>query len=792
MGSKPPSLLLPLLLTTSLCHCARGQSSYIIDTVGLTIQPSSQVQSGTAVRMHCQVSVSHSNIPQLTHTFQLTRDDVPIYSSTTTEDSVMYELNPARAADSGNYECRVTVMEKSKATISQRLEVTGLQTPHLDLNNVSPYENEEFVATCTAPEEKGPLVFRFYQRFTGGEPQRIKQLATNGNSSETTLKLRHIGNCFLSCDYEINLVSGTRRSNSSTEVQLIVKVLSISPVMSVIPTKNFFEGDTVKVICKVVSTLQNIEVFLTKDSKILKQVAAMELTHEFTAQGGDSGEFVCKAEWSNVQKETYQTIKVTEVFSKPQLTVVPADIFEGDSFQLTCLVSIYVPERISNESMRFYFYKDGVTLAGELTSNQITLTHSRKNGNYSCKAQTDAFTNIVLKESEILVIKTKVPVSQPVLSVVGGTLVLEKRFQLLCHSDSGSLPIIYTLHGPNRLSEIRNVTKPGEQAVFNCPAIFKSSDLNSFLCHAKNSPRKPPTIGTGQQLLRSTNIIEPVSKPMLTFPAGMGDISEGTSLTLLCSILRGSPPINFTWYHNGTKGALAFKTSDRMEESYSIHNVKGEHGGGYYCVSTNPANETKQSHIVKIGVKLAGWKKGLIIVFCILIILALILVIAFKTRLLRFKRESTLTGKLSVKSASTKAERLSLTQAEVNDAANVTPGMMGKSIWSEHVSGSESDDQISAVAPEKPEPQYTEVQIRQADPDRAPVKQGSDTVYSEVRNSQQGVPDPADGVSVEYAQLNHDNDPPSEHSNHGDHSVNDNRIDEIDNSVSVDTADCGE
>lgn len=30
----------------------------------------------------------------------------------------------------------------------------------------------------------------------------------------------------------------------------------------------------------------------------------------------------------------------------------------------------------------------------------------------------------------------------------------------------------------------------------------------------------------------------------------------------------------------------------------------------------------------------------------------------------------------------------------------------------------ESDDQHSVASPEKPEPQYTEVQIRQADPDR--------------------------------------------------------------------------
>ena len=99
----------------------------------------------------------------------------------------------------------------------------GLQTPILYLDNGSPYESEEFTATCSAPEEKGSLIFRFYQRFRSGEPQRIKQSAPSGNSSETTLFLRHVGDSFLYCDYEINLVSGPRRSNRSNEIQVIVK-----------------------------------------------------------------------------------------------------------------------------------------------------------------------------------------------------------------------------------------------------------------------------------------------------------------------------------------------------------------------------------------------------------------------------------------------------------------------------------------------------------------------------------------------------------------------------------------
>ncbi|XP_051244694.1 platelet endothelial cell adhesion molecule isoform X2 [Dicentrarchus labrax] len=772
MDSRPPNLL--LLLLTSLLYfwqCARVQASYTIDNVGLTVQPSSTVESGTPVTLRCQVRVSHDNIPHLTHTFQLTQDDVLVSSSTTTEDSVVYKLSPARAADSGSYQCRVTVKEKSKASESKKLDVTGLQTPILYLNKTTPYQSEEFTATCSAPGEKGALVFQFHQRFRGGNPEKIKQAASTGNSSETTLVLSRLGNSILYCDYEVGLVSGVRRSNRSNEISVLVKALHITPIMNILPSSNVSEGDIIEVVCRVVSDLKNIEVFLTRDRRILKQ-ALVSLSHRFTTKEGDSGELVCKAEWGNVQQKSNQTIRVKELFSKPHLTVSPTDIFEGHTFELTCSVSSYDPQKIENDTMLFSIYKDGVELKNG--TNYHARAGPSANGNYSCKVKAHSLDyHNFSKDSKSVVVEAKVPVSEPMLSVVGGTLVLEKPFQLICHSDRGTLPIVYTLYAPKRPAESRKVSKPWEQAIFNSSAIYKNSDLKKFLCHARNSLNEPP-MTSGQQLLDSTIIIEPVSKPVLR------DVSDGQDVNLVCSVQKGTPPITFTWYHTKKAGALDFQTTKKLEGSYRISHVKGEHKGEYYCESTNLANKTKMSDTISIGVKLAGWKKGLIAAFCILVILALILVIIFKRRLLGFKRKTT--AELSVKTASTNVERLSLTQA-----VNVTPGMIGKSVWSDYVSGSESDDQYSVTSPGKPEPQFIEAPTKQADPTSA---QGTD---NEVRNSKQGVPEPAESGSVEYAQLNRD---VAHHSNHGDHSVQDDysvQDDHMtDSSVANNTADHGE
>ncbi|CAL8274896.1 unnamed protein product [Lota lota] len=157
---------------------------------------------------------------------------------------------------------------------------------------------------------------------------------------------------------------------------------------------------------------------------------------------------------------------------------------------------------------------------------------------------------------------------------------------------------------------------------------------------------------------------------------------------------------------------------------------------------------------------MAGWKKGLMAVICVLVVMAVVLTVLHKKGVLRRRRS----GGLSVKAASTPTERLSLTKVVESDAVNVTPGVMGRNVWSEHVSGSDTDEQNSVVSPDEAELQYSEVQTRQPDPSRGPVKK--DMVYSEVLNSKQGVSEePADGGSVEYAQLNNDSGDNSGHRN---------------------------
>lgn len=85
--------------------------------------------------------------------------------------------------------------------------------------------------------------------------------------------------------------------------------LFISPTMNVLPSTSLFEGDVAEVVCTVVNPPGPVEVYLTKDGKVLKKGARV-LNHRLTVRPADAGEYVCKAEYGATQKEAYKSIRV--------------------------------------------------------------------------------------------------------------------------------------------------------------------------------------------------------------------------------------------------------------------------------------------------------------------------------------------------------------------------------------------------------------------------------------------------------------------------------------------------
>lgn len=83
-----------------------------------------------------------------------------------------------------------------------------------------------------------------------------------------------------------------------------------------------------------------------------------------------------------------------------------------------------------------------------------------------------------------------VAVSVPKISVEG-MAVLGQPVKILCESDSGSLPINYTLLKGYDLVDTVAVKLPSDRAVFMV-TISSAAEMSRFMCEARNGPKNPP------------------------------------------------------------------------------------------------------------------------------------------------------------------------------------------------------------------------------------------------------------------------------------------------------------
>lgn len=83
-----------------------------------------------------------------------------------------------------------------------------------------------------------------------------------------------------------------------------------------------------------------------------------------------------------------------------------------------------------------------------------------------------------------------VAVSVPKISVEGRAIV-GRPVKILCQSDSGSLPINYTLLKDNDPEDTVVVRLPSERAVFTVTA-GSAAAMSRFMCEARNGHKDPP------------------------------------------------------------------------------------------------------------------------------------------------------------------------------------------------------------------------------------------------------------------------------------------------------------
>uniref|UniRef100_A0A672S9F7 Platelet endothelial cell adhesion molecule n=1 Tax=Sinocyclocheilus grahami TaxID=75366 RepID=A0A672S9F7_SINGR len=731
-------------LLSSSGQAADMHAAVTIDQVTLTVLPANNVESGTDVILRCEASVSQSLPQPLTYSFRLLQDDQVMYSKNISASVMERSLSSARVSNSGRYQCSVHIYDKHKTSNILSLSVTGLQIPMLKVKSDIMSEGEDIIATCSAPEETGSLIFYFYENDLD-----VKRVLSTSNSVTTTLTTQKLTEIYLQCAYMVIMHPYAGFSNKSNMVKVIVRDLdAITPQISFSPKGNVVEGDRVQITCKV-QYPPDIELYLTKGNTVLHE-SHTTFTKSLVVRAEDSGDYVCKAEKGSVQKKAVYPLHVAELFSKPILRMSPDQVFEGDRFTLTCSSNVISSVKIGKADIKYVLLKDGRRISAvakyEDTASPAT------NGQYYCMAMAKE----VNKTSSPHDVKAKVPVSAPVLRAVN-TVIVGKPFRVSCEAENGTLPITYTLLKTRAPVAYRTVVEAANRAIFNITSISFPEEIYTFTCQAFN---RGSSFSRTSEPLRAP-VIVPVSRPVLE-PKEV-TVTEGSDLILICRVQQGTYPITFTWYHNRVMLLSSIQEVRSLEGRHVVKVIERDQRGDYYCEASNYASETKKSYPVRIGVSLALWKKALIGVFCILLLVAIVLVLTVFFKKMSHPHRKKQATELSVKPSRPKSGdpmRISLTlDIEDNTAINGTPCVMGRNVWSENVSCSESDN---------PADEDSElVQPQEVDPSReVPVTQSIEPEYSvqhtEVQVSTPGVSEQAEGqAALEYAQLNNSEQEPA-------------------------------
>uniref|UniRef100_A0A4W5P4R1 Ig-like domain-containing protein n=1 Tax=Hucho hucho TaxID=62062 RepID=A0A4W5P4R1_9TELE len=585
-----------LLLLTSvlLSTCKVAESQALFTSVTLTLEPSNAVSQGTNVTVRCQALVSSSGF--LNREYTIYKDNTMVYTKniTTTED-LIYSLRMARVANTGKYKCKVKIQGKERSSNSEKLTVTGLQTPVLSVDKRVFSEGEEVTIWCKAPEESGTIVFYFYK-----DSKDLYEEMVNANHVKTKLQFSKAGNYRLHCDYRVILLPDSIQSNASNNVVVTVKELFITPVISVRPHGSMIiEGDNLDISCSVSGDLQNssgLKVHLSKGPNLLS-TGQSKANHSMTAWAKHSGEFECSLEIGDVFKQAKENVTITELFSQPVLTMYPTEVFERENITFTCKSSNYSSDRISASDVKYTIYKDNHTLT-QGSSNGIYFVPVvvwNPSGIYSCKADARE----IYKYSAKLPVQAKVLVSKPEITVIGRVIV-GQPFQVRCHSDRGSLPIEYTLF--KKYSEVNLITvqQPHHQAIFPI-TIQHYSDMQDYQCKAQNNPKVYALVSNKL----NTTVIVPLSNPGLTVLPDLLEVVEGIEMYLICGV-EGSPPVTFKWYRRGNVQPLFTTTSSKSSASHQIKEVGNEHSGTYYCEAINNANVVQSQPVtIDVGVEAA-------------------------------------------------------------------------------------------------------------------------------------------------------------------------------------------
>ncbi|XP_036306837.1 platelet endothelial cell adhesion molecule isoform X10 [Pipistrellus kuhlii] len=400
-----------------------------------------------------------------------------------------------------------------------------------------------------------------------------------------------------------------------------VTVRGVSSPRVTLDKKEAIEGGVVIVNCSVPNEKAPVHFTIEKvelDTRVPKQKREKNSQHQnfvmldFTVEEQDRMiYFLCQASIiSGKHLETSETTKsdlvtVRESFSNPQFHVSPAGmITEGDQLHIRCTIQVTHMAQVFPEII---IQRDKTIVGHSKQGNEATysvMATMKENGNYTCKVETSQ----ISKVSSIVVNITEL-FPKPKLESSATHLDQGDILNLWC-SIPGAPGVDFAIQkGGMDVSQAQNFTR-----------IASKWDSGSYTCLAS----------MGKVIKRSNEVLITVCAPVVEVKLAIlnnKQVESGADLVLRCFVNKASGPITYKFYREKDAKPFHITTSNETQAIWYKANVGMEQGGQYYCKASNRANtNVPQSNLLTVRVFLAPWKKGVIAVVVIAVIIAMLAV----------------------------------------------------------------------------------------------------------------------------------------------------------------------
>ncbi|VCW50021.1 unnamed protein product [Gulo gulo] len=717
--SQEGKMWLGVLLMLLLCPSLEGQeNSFTINHIYMEILPGQEVQNGQNLTLQCVVDISTTSHIKPQHWVLFYKDDVLFHNVSSVDTTERYFIPQARVYNAGTYKCTVILNNKEKTTSEYQVWVKGVSDPRVTLDKKEATEGGVVMVNCSVPEEKPPIHFII---------EKLK-LQANGFKQKRERKKNSYNQNFVLMEFSVEeqdhviyfqcqatIFSENRMEYSrAIRSELVTVTESFSnPKFHVSPEGVITEGDQLHIRCTIQVThlIQAVpEIIIQKDKEIVAyKSSGNEATYSVMAMVEHNGNYTCKVETSRISKVSSIVVNITELFSKPKLESSATCLDQGKSLDLWCSIPGAPPAN-------FTIQKENTTVSE--SQNFTRIASARDSGTYTCTASVGK----VVKRSNAVQITVCEMLSTPRIFYDSSSEVIKgQTIAVSCQSVNGTAPISYHLLKANTILDSHDMNS-------NEPVVFKDSPTKDaeYQCIVDNCHSHTEMVS---EVLR-VKVIAPVDEVKLSILL-KEDVESGKAVVLRCSVNEASGPITFRFYRE--KETRPFHETTLNDTQAIWHNSKAskEHEGRYYCTASNRANRVKsspQSNILTVRVFLAPWIKGLIAVFVIGVIIA-VLVLGARCYFLKKSKAKQTPVEMSRPAAPLLNSSNEKMLSDPNTEANRHYG------YNEDVGNHAMKPINENKEPLTLDVEYTEVEVISPESYQGLETKGTETVYSEIRKA---------------------------------------------------------